>query len=61
MPILDTLVLCPEKVDLYYGKEVVKKNIPNAETVDALVELIKECDMWKDKEVEEEEAEAIAV
>lgn len=51
----------PGKVDLYYGKEVVKKSIPNAEAVDALVELIKEYDMWKDKEVEEEEAEAVVV
>jgi (E)-4-hydroxy-3-methylbut-2-enyl-diphosphate synthase len=41
---------------LYYGKEVVKKNIPNEEAVDALVELIKEYDMWKDPEPEEEEA-----
>jgi (E)-4-hydroxy-3-methylbut-2-enyl-diphosphate synthase len=46
----------PGKVDLYYGKEVVKKNIPNEEAVDALVELIKEYDMWKDPEPEEEEA-----
>ena len=45
----------PGKVDLYYGKEVVKKNIPNDEAVDALIELIKEYDMWKDPEPEEEE------
>ena len=44
----------PGKVDLYYGKEVVKKGIKNEEAVDALVGLIKEYDMWKDKEVEEE-------
>jgi len=49
----------PGKVDLYYGKEVVKKNIPNEGAVDALVELIKEYDMWKDPEPEEEEEEAL--
>ncbi len=53
----------PGKVDLYYGKEVVRKNIPNEDAVDELVALIKEYDMWKDKEEEEEteeEAEAVA-
>jgi (E)-4-hydroxy-3-methylbut-2-enyl-diphosphate synthase len=44
----------PGKVDLYYGKEVVRKSVPNAEAVDALIDLIKEYDMWKDKEEEEE-------
>jgi len=47
----------PGKVDLYYGKEVVRKNIPNADACDALVQLIKDYDMWKDKEEEEEETE----
>jgi len=47
----------PGKVDLYYGKEVVRKNIPNEEAVDALVELIKSYGMWKDKEEEEAEEE----
>eukprot|EP00542_Grammatophora_oceanica_P018425 CAMPEP_0194032052 /NCGR_PEP_ID=MMETSP0009_2-20130614/5082_1 /TAXON_ID=210454 /ORGANISM="Grammatophora oceanica, Strain CCMP 410" /LENGTH=651 /DNA_ID=CAMNT_0038672373 /DNA_START=283 /DNA_END=2238 /DNA_ORIENTATION=+ len=49
----------PGKVDLYYGKEVVKKSIPNDDAVDALIDLIKEYDMWKEpeeEEVEEEEA-----
>eukprot|EP00531_Pseudo-nitzschia_arenysensis_P009328 CAMPEP_0116117610 /NCGR_PEP_ID=MMETSP0329-20121206/1662_1 /TAXON_ID=697910 /ORGANISM="Pseudo-nitzschia arenysensis, Strain B593" /LENGTH=755 /DNA_ID=CAMNT_0003611181 /DNA_START=140 /DNA_END=2407 /DNA_ORIENTATION=- len=53
----------PGKVDLYYGKEVVRKSIPNEEAVDELVALIKEYDMWKDKEEEEEteeQAEAVA-
>ncbi|GAX26950.1 (E)-4-hydroxy-3-methylbut-2-enyl-diphosphate synthase [Fistulifera solaris] len=51
----------PGKVDLYYGKEVVRKNIPNEQAVDALVELIKEYDMWTDKEeVEAEETVAAA-
>eukprot|EP00534_Pseudo-nitzschia_fraudulenta_P001938 CAMPEP_0201138534 /NCGR_PEP_ID=MMETSP0850-20130426/55978_1 /ASSEMBLY_ACC=CAM_ASM_000622 /TAXON_ID=183588 /ORGANISM="Pseudo-nitzschia fraudulenta, Strain WWA7" /LENGTH=755 /DNA_ID=CAMNT_0047409929 /DNA_START=140 /DNA_END=2407 /DNA_ORIENTATION=+ len=49
----------PGKVDLYYGKEVVRKSIPNDEAVDSLVDLIKEYDMWKDKEEEEEEEEAV--
>ena len=48
----------PGKVDLYYGKEVVRKNISNEEAVDALIDLIKEYDMWKDKE--EEEADLVA-
>jgi len=49
----------PGKVDLYYGKEVVKKSIPNDDAVDALIDLIKEYDMWVDKETEEEEEEAL--
>jgi (E)-4-hydroxy-3-methylbut-2-enyl-diphosphate synthase len=44
----------PGKVDLYYGKEVVRKNIAEDEAVEGLVDLIKEYGMWKDKEVEEE-------
>jgi (E)-4-hydroxy-3-methylbut-2-enyl-diphosphate synthase len=48
----------PGKVDLYYGKEVVRKSIPNAEAVDALVDLIKDYGMWKDKEEEEAVLEA---
>lgn len=54
----------PGKVDLYYGKEVVRKSIPNDDAVDALIDLIKEYDMWKDPETEEaesEEAEVMAV
>jgi len=51
----------PGKVDLYYGKEVVKKSIPNDDAVEALVELIKEYDMWKDKEEESEEEEEAAL
>jgi len=46
----------PGMVDLYYGKEVVKKRIPNDDAVEALIELIKEYGMWKEKETEEEEA-----
>lgn len=44
----------PGKVDLYLGKEVVRKSIPNEEAVDGLVELIKEHGMWVDKEDEAE-------
>jgi len=54
----------PGKVDLYYGKEVVRKSIPNEEAVDSLVDLIKSYGMWKDKEEEEvveEEEVAMAV
>jgi len=51
----------PGKVDLYYGKEVVKKSIPNDNAVDELVELIKDYGMWKDKEEEEVEEEEVAV
>ena len=50
----------PGKVDLYVGKEVVKRAIPNEVACDALVELIKEHGMWKDKE-DEPEAEDAAV
>jgi len=48
----------PGKVDLYYGKEVVRKNVPNENAVEELVDLIKSYDMWKDKEEEEEEVVA---
>jgi len=53
----------PGKVDLYYGKEVIKKNIPNDEAVGELIGLIKDYDMWQDKPEEEEEQkeEEIAV
>ena len=44
----------PGKVDLYVGKEVVRKGIPNDDACDALVQLIKDNDRWVDpKEVEE--------
>mmetsp|Transcript_19662 Transcript_19662/g.25332 ORF Transcript_19662/g.25332 Transcript_19662/m.25332 type:complete len:751 (-) Transcript_19662:138-2390(-) len=51
----------PGKVDLYYGKKVVRKSVPNGEAVAALTDLIKEYDLWQDKEeVEEEQTEAVA-
>ena len=43
----------PGKVDLYVGKDVVKKGIPNEKACDELIELIKAYGKWKDKEVEE--------
>lgn len=50
----------PGKVDLYYGKEVVKKSVPNEQAVESLVDLIKSYGMWKDKEETVEEEVAIA-
>lgn len=40
----------PGKIDLYYGKEVVRKNVKEEEAVDELVDLIKEYGMWKEKD-----------
>lgn len=52
----------PGKVDLYYGKEIVRKGIKNEDAVGELVELIKSYDMWQDKEEEQEvEVEEVAV
>merc|ERR1711967_202342 len=45
----------PGKVDLYVGKEVVKRGIPNPEACDALVDLIIEYGRWVDIETSEEE------
>lgn len=50
----------PGKIDLYYGKEVVRKNVPEENAVTELVDLIKEYGMWKDKETAEEELVAVA-
>ena len=47
----------PGKVDLYVGKEVVKKSILNENAVAELVELIKEGGMWAEKEEEEKTLE----
>ena len=38
----------PGKINLYVGKQPVKFNIPEAEAVDRLVDLIKEHDRWVD-------------
>lgn len=37
------------KITLYKGREVVKKNIPSAQAVDALIDLIKDHGDWVDK------------
>ncbi len=47
----------PGKIDLYYGKEVVRKNVPEEDAVLELVDLIKDYGMWKEKEPAEEEEE----
>jgi len=47
----------PGKIDLYYGKEVVRKNVAEENAVLELVDLIKEYGMWKDKESAEEQEE----
>jgi (E)-4-hydroxy-3-methylbut-2-enyl-diphosphate synthase len=51
----------PSKVNLYVGKTAVKFNIPEAEAVDRLVDLIKEHGRWVEKPVEAAEpAEVVA-
>eukprot|EP00640_Fibrocapsa_japonica_P000924 CAMPEP_0113943412 /NCGR_PEP_ID=MMETSP1339-20121228/23413_1 /TAXON_ID=94617 /ORGANISM="Fibrocapsa japonica" /LENGTH=652 /DNA_ID=CAMNT_0000948271 /DNA_START=394 /DNA_END=2352 /DNA_ORIENTATION=+ /assembly_acc=CAM_ASM_000762 len=50
----------PGKVDLYVGKEVVQRGIPNEEACDALVELIKENGRWVEPAPEEEEEAPVA-
>lgn len=47
----------PGKIDLYYGKEVVRKSVPEEDAVLELVDLIKDYGMWKEKEPAEEEEE----
>ena len=46
----------PGKINLYVGKQAIKFNIPEAEAVDRLVDLIKEHNKW----VEPETAETVA-
>ena len=45
----------PGKIDLYVGKEVIRRGIPMSTATDELIELIKLHDMWVDKEEAEEE------
>ncbi len=40
----------PGRITLYRGKEVVKRNVPTAEAVDKLIDLIKEDDNWVEME-----------
>jgi len=49
----------PGKVDLYVGKEVVKKGIPNDDACDALIQLIKDNDRWVDKKVDNNEEQEL--
>ena len=50
----------PGKVNLYVGKTAVKFNIPEAEAVDRLVDLIKEHGRWIEKPAEQAEVAAHA-
>merc|ERR1711959_447781 len=51
----------PGKIDLYVGKEVVRRGIPDEIACDELIELIKEHDRWVEPSLdEEEEAAAVA-
>jgi (E)-4-hydroxy-3-methylbut-2-enyl-diphosphate synthase len=43
----------PSKINLYVGKQAIKFNIPEAEAVDRLVDLIKEHNKWVEPEVKE--------
>ena len=49
----------PGKIDLYVGKEVVRRGIPQEDSVRQLVELLKEHGRWEDKEEAEEGAEEV--
>ena len=49
----------PGKVDLYVGKEVVQKGIPNDDACDALIQLIKDNDRWVDPKVAEDDVPAV--
>ena len=43
----------PNKINLYVGKQAIKFNIPEAEAVERLVDLIKEHNKWVEPEVKE--------
>ncbi len=38
----------PDKISLYKGQDCVRRNIPTAEAVDALIDLLKEHDAWQE-------------
>lgn len=46
----------PGKIDLYVGKEVVKRGIPMEEATDVLIQLIKDNGRWVEPEPAEQEA-----
>ena len=50
----------PGKIDLYVGKEVVRRGIAMDGAPDELIELIKEYGRWQEPEVEEEDEAAAA-
>jgi len=50
----------PGKIDLYVGKEVVRRGIPHNVATDALIQLIKDNDRWIEPEEAEEPAETVA-
>jgi (E)-4-hydroxy-3-methylbut-2-enyl-diphosphate synthase len=53
-------VLCRVRWTCTTEKEIVRKSVPkNEESVDALIDLIKEYGMWKEKEVEEADEAAV--
>ena len=51
----------PGKIDLYVGKEVVRRAIPMESATDQLIELIQEHGRWVDPEPEEEAGAEAAV
>lgn len=50
----------PGKIDLYVGKEVVKRGIPHDVATDALIQLIKDNNRWIEPEVQGPETEQAA-
>ena len=38
----------PDRITLYRGQEIVRRNVPTADAVDALIAIIKEDDRWKE-------------
>ena len=50
----------PGKIDLYVGKEVVRRGVPMDSACDQLVDLIKEHGRWKEPEPEEAEEGVLA-
>ena len=45
-----------DRITLYKGKDVVKRNVPSAVAVDELINLLKESDAWVEPELEAAEA-----
>lgn len=49
-----------KQVDLYVGKELVRRGIPNEQACDALIDLIKENGRWVEKQSSEDQVEVPA-